>query len=56
MNFKSKGYDGDSKSRLNIPASRGRCKPGTSKKLPNITPEPQPPKHTWDIGSKNSKG
>ena len=42
MNFKNKGSDGDSKSRLNIPASRGRCKPGTSKKLPNITPEPQP--------------
>ena len=56
MNFKSKGYDGDSKSHPNIPASRGRCEPGTSKTLPNITPEPQPPKHTWDIGSKNSKG
>lgn len=56
MNFKNKGYDGDSKSRLNISASRGGCEPGTSKTLLNITSEPQPPKHIWYRCSMNSKG
>ena len=48
MNRNSKGYDGDSRSYPNIPASREQCEPGISRVFPNITPEPQPPKQTED--------
>ena len=47
MNFKIKGYDGDSKIHPNVPANRGGWKPGISRKFPNITPELQPPKQLY---------
>ena len=51
MNFNSKGYDGDSRTYPNIPASREWCEPGISRIVPKITPELQPPKPTEDTDS-----
>jgi biotin operon repressor len=38
-NSKFKGIDGESTFQLNVAASRGGCKPGTSSLDPKITPE-----------------